>query len=328
MWRTIGHDWVVQTLSRALRAGRVARTLLLTGPAQIGKTHLALELAMALQCTGAEPPCQACPSCARALQGLHPDIKVVQPEGGRLKIDQLRALQYELALSPVLGRWRICLLTNFETATVEAANAFLKTLEEPPARAVIILTALDVGLLLPTVVSRCQVLPLRPAPRKQIAQILVAHWQMDAERAEMLARLSAGRVGWAIQAAQHPEVLAERQTQLEELEAMLAAGRVQRLQVAERYARDERLPERILLWQGWWRDVALWCAGCRHLIANLDRQAALAWAAQGRTLAEAHLALRATEAALLQLEQNVNSRLVLEALLLQWPRLAALPANP
>lgn len=323
MWRTIGHDWAVQTLNRALQAGRVARTLLFTGPAQIGKTHLALELAMALNCTGAEPPCQVCDSCVRALHGVHPDIKVVQPEGGRLKIDQIRALQYELALSPMLGRWRVCLLTDFETATVEAANAFLKTLEEPPARAAIILTALDIGLLLPTVVSRCQVLPLRLAPREQIARALMARWQVDGEKAEMLARLSAGRVGWAIQAAQHPEVLAERQAQLEELEALLTAGRAQRLQAAERYARDARLPERIRLWQGWWRDVALWCAGCRDLVANLDRQAALARAAQGHTLSEAQTALRATETALLQLEQNVNSRLALEALFLQWPRLAA-----
>lgn len=323
MWQTIGHDWAVQTLSQALRAGRVARTLLITGPAQIGKAHLALELAMALNCTGAEPPCQVCASCTRALQGLHPDIRVVQPEGGRLKIDQMRALQYELALSPVLGRWRTCLITDFETATVEAANAFLKTLEEPPARAAIVLTALDIGLLLPTVVSRCQVVPLRLAPRAQIAQALTARWQVETERAEMLARLSAGRVGWAIQAAQHPEMLAERQAQMDELEALLVAGRAHRLQAAERYARDARLPERLRLWQGWWRDVALWCAGCRDLTANLDRQAALARAAQGRSLNEVHEALRATETALRQLEQNVNSRLALEVLFLHWPRLAA-----
>jgi DNA polymerase-3 subunit delta' len=323
MWRTIGHDWAVQTLARALEAGRVARTLLLAGPAHIGKTHLALELGMALNCAGADPPCQVCSGCARALQGAHPDIRLVQPEGGRLKIDQIRALQYELSLSPVLGQRRVCVLTDFQTATVEAANAFLKTLEEPPSRAVIILTALDVGLLLPTVISRCQVFPLRLAPVGRIAQALVERWKVSHETAETLARLSAGRVGWAIHAAQHPQVLAERQRQLEELAALLTVGRAQRLRAAERYARDERLPELIQLWQTWWRDVVLLCAGCQELIANVDHRAALQRTAEGRPLAEVHGALRATDTALGQLEQNVNSRLALEVMFLRWPRLSA-----
>ncbi len=323
MWTTIGHEWAIAALERAIAARRVPHALLFTGPAHVGKTHLAREFAAALQCEGAAPPCGECEACRRVQKGTHPDVRLVEPEGDHIKIGQIRNLQYELSLSPVQGAWRVCLLTDFHTATPEAANAFLKTLEEPPAHAVIILTALDAGLLLPTILSRCQVFALRPVPARRIAQALMERWGAPEERAETLARLSAGAVGWAIYAWEHPEVLAERQERLRELEALLTASRGERLQAAERYSKHPALNEIIGLWQTWWRDVLLECAGCEDLITHADHHEALRRIARLWSLPAAEAALRSTENALDQLEHNANARLVLEVMFLSWQPLAA-----
>lgn len=323
MWATIGHEWAIDVLRRAIAARRVPHALLFTGPAHIGKTHLALEFAAALECTGQAPPCGACEACRRVARGTHPDVRLVEPEGDHIRIGQIRSLQYELALSPVQGAWRVCILTDFHTATTEAANAFLKTLEEPPAHAVIILTALDARLLLPTILSRCQVFSLRPVPARRIAQALVERWGAPPDRAAMLARLSAGGVGWAIQALEHPEMLAERETHLDALEALLSASRAERLQAAEKYSKHPALKEVIGLWQAWWRDALLACAGCGDLAAHTDRREVLEQTARRWGLQGVEAALRSTEKALDQLEHNANARLALEVMFLSWRPLAA-----
>jgi DNA polymerase-3 subunit delta' len=323
MWQTVGHEWAVALLARALATGHLAQAYLLTGAPNVGKTHLALGLAAALNCTGDQPPCGACWSCQHTAQSAHPDVMVVTPDGARIKIDQVRSLQRDLSLSPYRGRWRACIITDFHLATTEAANALLKTLEEPPAHAMLILTATDASLLLPTIVSRCQALALRMVPIDQIQRTLVERWQVREDRAQLLARLSAGRVGWAIRAAQDPAILADREQHLETLLGLLRQGRAARIAAAERLAKLEELPDVIRLWQAWWRDVLLVRNGCEDLVANVDGLDALRqWAARGDTR-DAALALREAEAALNRLEQNVNPRLAVEVMLLGWGIAAA-----
>jgi DNA polymerase III subunit delta' len=323
MWQVIGHEWAVELLARALQTEHVAHTYLFAGPANTGKTHLARVLAAALNCNGAAPPCGECASCTRIMRDVHPDVTLLESGGDKLKIDQVRALQRTLALSPYEGRWRVCIIADFQLATVEAANALLKTLEEPPSRVVLILTTTDASLLLPTIVSRCQILPLRAVPGQQIERALVERRQLPEEQARVLARLAAGRVGWAIRAAQDSSILSRRRQRIEELQGLLSRGRAGRIVAAERLSERDDLVEVLTLWQAWWRDIALLCGGCEELVANLDYLQALRHQAQHSTLAVAGAALRGGEAALLQLEQNVNPRLALEVLLLSWPVLQA-----
>lgn len=318
MWQTVGHTWAVELLQRAIAGQRLAHAYLITGPDGIGKMHLAKEFAAALNCTGEEPPCGACSSCRRTAHGSHPDVSQVPPDEGRIKIDQVRSVQYELALSPREGRWRVCIISDFQTATTEAANALLKTLEEPPSRVVLILTATDASLLLPTIVSRCQHLPLRHVATECIQGALEQRLGLEADRARLLARLAGGRVGWAIRAAQEPNVLEERNKRLAELVALLDQGRAARIRAAEALANDAALPDVLRSWQGWWRDVLLVASGCEELVTNVDALEALSAQAQRRQVAEAEQALRETLATLQRLEQNVNPRLALEVLLLSW----------
>lgn len=320
MWRVIGHEWAVNLLHRSVATQRLSHTYLFTGPANIGKTHLAKEFASALNCMGEDIPCGACSPCSRIARGAYPDVSVIEPEGGRIKIDQVRAVQREIALSPYEGRWRVCIITEFQTATVEAANALLKTLEEPPARVIIILTALDASLLLPTVVSRCQIVPLRAVPRAQIERALVEQWHEREERAQLLARISAGRLGWAISAARDLAILSQRQKHLETLLELLRQGLAGKIRAAERLSESEELAEVLALWQTWWRDVFLMGIRCEELIVNLDYLEPCRQMAQQYSTAEAGAAIRDIEKARQQLDENVNPRLVLEALFLAWQR--------
>lgn len=320
MWRVIGHEWAVNLLHRSIATQRLAHTYLFTGPANIGKTHLAKEFAAALNCIGEDIPCGACSPCSRIARGAYPDVGVIEPEGGRIKIDQIRTVQREIALSPYEGRWRVCIITEFQAATVEAANALLKTLEEPPARVIMILTTLDASLLLPTVVSRCQVVPLRAVPRVQIERALVEQWHERKERAQLLARVSAGRLGWAISAVRDPAILGQRQKHLETLLELLKQGFAGKIRAADRLGESENLGEILSLWQTWWRDVFLVRIGCEELIVNLDYLEPCRQMARQYSTTEAGAAIRDIEKARQQLDQNVNPRLALEALFLTWQR--------
>jgi len=303
----------------------MAHAYLFLGAANIGKTHLALKLAAALNCTGERPPCGECVACVKTDRGTHPDVFLLDPGDARIKIDQVRELQHQLALSPYEGRRRICILADFQSATIEAANALLKTLEEPPSRVVIILTATDASLLLPTIVSRCQAFFLRRVTRQRIEDALIERWHERPDRAKLIAHLSTGRVGWAIRAVEDPSVLAQRQRFVEELMGVLPQGRTARIQAAERLSKRADLPAVLQLWQTWWRDVLLISGGCAELVANLDHLDALALQARSYGLNVAKTTIRSIESALQQLDQNVNARLALEVLLLSWPR-AAEPA--
>jgi len=321
MWQTIGHEWATVLLQRAIDTNHVAHAYLFTGPANVGKTHLAKEMAAALNCTGHMPPCGSCRACVKVAQGTHPDLLLIEPGKGSIKIDQIRELQRQLALSPYEGRWRVAVIADFQAATVEAANALLKTLEEPPARVVLILTATDASLLLPTIVSRCQLLPLRGLPFQQIERVLIDRWHERPDLARLLSRLSGGRIGWAISAAEAPSVLAQRQRQIEELQSLLQQGRAAKIQAAERLCKNRDVASVIRVWQAWWRDLVLICSGCEELVVNIDHLDTLRQQASVCDLPSAEAATRATEATLAQIEQNVNTRLAMEVLLLSWKRI-------
>lgn len=325
-WGIIGHEWAVHLLRRALEEGDLSHAYLFTGPPNIGKGTLARALAAALLCQKEDRPCGTCQACHLVASGNHPDLFWVQPESevGRLKVEQVRELQHHLSLTPNMASHRIAVLDRFDQATPSAANALLKTLEEPPEFVVLILLAPDTDSLLPTIVSRCQVIPLRPIPRQEIARALQTRWGVEPEQARLLAHLSGGRLGWAVRAATEPDLLRRRQQRLEEMVALLQASLTDRFRYAAELARDPQATQEALeLWAEWWRDVLLLTGGAEggqekrveSFLTNLDRRPQLAEMAARFSPARAVACLRAIRAAQDRIRRNANIQLTLEVLL-------------
>lgn len=329
-WQTlVGHDWAVQLLGHAVAEDRVGHAYLFTGPAHIGRTTLARVFAQALNCTADPPdrPCGQCRACRLIATDRHPDVRLLEPEttdrGTRsIKIEQIRGLQQDLMLSAYEARHKVAIVRDFEAAAPSAANAFLKTLEEPPAGVVLLLTAGDADQLLPTIASRCHTVALRPIPPGLIEETLSTTHNISDEQARLLAHVADGRVGWAIAASHNSELLAERQEQLDLLDKTLATTRVGRFALADTLARkSERLLPLLRTWLSWWRDLSLLTYGRQELdnLSNIDRQEQLYACAQQWTSKQVLHGLSQTNTAIWQLEHNANTRLVLENMMLAYP---------
>ncbi len=327
-WQIIGHDWAVRLLQRGLATGRMSHAYLISGPAQIGKTTLALAWAQALNCSHDTPPCGRCSSCLKAARNSHPDIQTIvgQGAGGSIKIEQIRTMQREAVLAPYEGRFRVLILEEMDRASTEAANCLLKTLEEPPGHVVLILTAIHTEALPDTVVSRCQQLNLRPVARHLIEEALVERG-VSRPQAGLFAQLSGGRVGWALEAARDETLRRQRQQDLDQLQELLVADPVARFEFASTAGRDPlAVRRRIEQWSTWWRDLLLLTSsgpptatgGSMHVV-NTDRIDELRKMAHRVTPAQACAALKALHVAVDRLEANVNPQLALEGLLLKLP---------
>jgi DNA polymerase-3 subunit delta' len=329
-WPIIGHEATIELLRRGLATGRVAHAFLFTGPAAIGKFALASAFARALNCTGEAAPCGQCRACRLIGQNRHPDVRVIQlfEDKREISIDQIRTVLHEASLKPYEATWKAYIVRDAETMNEEAANCLLKTLEEPPPQVILMLTAPTPEALLPTLVSRCQPVPMHPLPISQIEAALQAPFGCDPQRASLLARLSNGRIGWAIQAAGDQTILEGRQRLLDRLAGFSRATRVDRLAFAaeqgQRYGKDvaerESVHAVLDLWSTWWRDLLLAKAGCQNMMVNADRTEALQNETRRYTLGQVRGFLESLRATGQQLRQNVNPRLALEVLVLAIPR--------
>jgi DNA polymerase-3 subunit delta' len=316
----VGHHWAMNLLNRQQQRGRVPQALLLTGPLNVGKSTLGRFFIQSLNCQGSPKPCGHCLSCRKITSGNHPDVRIFDSDDETIKIDQIRELQRELSLSPYESQYRLALLCNFERATTSAANALLKTLEEPAEQVVLILTATDPSKLLPTIVSRCQMLALRPLSRQEILEALQTQWQAPPDRAELLAQLAGGRLGWAVRALADDNFLAQRERGLNDLLDLLRMNRAERLTYAHKLSRDSNAIKRILaLWLTIWRDLLLLQTGSQTKPINLDWQDSLQALAQKISIAQTQKMITRLRAALINLERNTNPRLNLEVVLLKLP---------
>lgn len=316
----VGHETAVRQLRTAALTDQPAHAYLFTGPPAIGKRTLAVAFARMLNCTGDDSPCGVCRACRLIADGRHPDVRTIETDSGVIKIDQIRDLQHDASLAPVEARWRVFLLPNIERATREAANSLLKTLEEPPAHVILLLTTLDADALLSTVVSRCRVIPLRPLAVRQVQAALEERWHVEAERAALLARLSGGRIGWAVAVLEDSAILERRQAEIEALASIASAGSVDRLQVAYRLSRDENhLGDTLALWLSWWRDLMLVKGGTVEAVTNVDHLHSLRSQAAGYELQEITDTIHAIQQTIRQIDANVNRQLALEVLLLNMP---------
>jgi DNA polymerase-3 subunit delta' len=334
-WPVIGHEWALGLLEHSITSGHLHHAYLFSGPSQVGKTTVALAFAQALSCeTGSGCPCGVCRTCRRIAQGRYPDVQTILAGKSMIQIEQIRALQTDAALSPLEGRYRVFIIPEIERASLPAANALLKTLEEPPPQVVLLLTSSRRDQVLPTVLSRCQVVALRPLPAEQIQATLETRWETDPERAALLARLSSGRLGWAVLAHSDPDLWLARAKAFDDLLSLTTAGYVNRLACAETLSKlplgvDARAPRDAAAggaldtvlghWVSWWRDIWLIQHGLAEAVTNIDRRLQLTQQAGLFKSEQVEGALTDLLETLRRLRANVNARLALDVLTLRVP---------
>src|SRR6266480_7452029 len=325
-WNIVGHQHAINTLRRALAAQRVRHAYLFTGPERIGKALLAQRFAQTLLCTDGidapQNPCNACLSCRKVMHGNHPDVHYISrpPEKQFILIEQVRALQADAARKTLEGRRNIFIIQGMHEMNVQAANCLLKTLEEPEPDVVLLLTVPDPGSLLPTILSRVQQVPMQLLTTKQIKFALEDRWRVEPDEASLIAALAAGRMGWAVQAVEDEDMLAERQAQLETLTELPSLSKVKRFDVAQRLSADsDKLRNILELWLLWWRDMVLAANNCLDLIVNIDMQGIIQNQAAKVGAAESQRMVRVILGTMEALDQNVNARVALEVLMLDLP---------
>lgn len=240
-----GLERPVRALQKALETGQVAGTYLFVGPEGVGKTALALAFAEAAACL--EPrsapfdACGACESCRRARAGAQPEIVLIPPAGDQTQIWQFwdrdnrpdGLLTHTLPFAPTIGRRRAYIVEQADTLNEAAANSLLKVLEEPPPYALFILLTPHAARMLPTILSRCQVVRLNPAPVTALATYLAETLGLDAERARTFAAYAEGRAGTALRLARNPAVEAEISRTLDLAETIPDAPPLRIFKIAE-----------------------------------------------------------------------------------------------
>jgi DNA polymerase-3 subunit delta' len=316
----IGQARAIRLLQQGLRSGRTPHAYLFAGPEGVGKRTAALALARALNCdegTARGDGCGACLSCRKIAKGLHPDVQVIEPAGSTIKIDQVRALEADAALGLYEGKRRVFILDGAEKMTEQAANAILKTLEEPPGRSVLVLLTTTPSALPPTIVSRCQMVIFSPIPDDTLHAYLVRRG-LDPAEARLIVSFSRGSLGRAL--SQGAESLASsRDLLLQEVEQAFRDGPAALIETAEKRAKDrETVQRQCELLSAWLRDlmVAKVSRGPEWLV-NRDRGEAVVRRSQELPLHAIIDGLREVHAAMDGLARNANPRLTLEHLLLR-----------
>jgi DNA polymerase III delta' subunit len=352
---TFGHRAALEAVARAVRTERPPHALLIVGRRGMGKTTLALDLAAGCLCLMDDPasrPCRACAACRRVIAGTHPDVHLVGPEGAgdQIRLGQVQRLATELALTAMEGRARIAIVASAQRLNPDAQNALLKTLEEPGPATCLILCADDDAPLLPTLVSRTARLRLAPVPIESLTDWLAEAGHADPGTARSAAILADGRPGMALALMRQPESIVAWRTMSRTLLELLDADRRTRLSASaelvsaalliDAASRGEPAPggssmrlqpiERrralatiIDVWRQAGRDLAVAGHGDGRGVRDRELLGELRSAADGVDMEELRGFLDQLDRLGVAVEAYASPELVLDALLIAWPRARA-----
>lgn len=318
----VGQEQLKEHLKDAIRLNKVSHAYIINGERNAGKEFIAKIFAMALQCENPQDaePCQECHSCRQALSGNHPDIIFLTHEKpNTIGVDDIRSqINGDVAIKPYSGPRKVYIINEGEKMTVQAQNALLKTLEEPPEYVVILILTTNVDSLLPTVLSRCVVLNMKPAKDAQIRRFLMETMQVPDYKANICVAFARGNVGKAKLLAKSEEfdkVKEEAVTLLKYISEMEINEIVTAIKKINEYKFD--VNDYLDILSVWYRDVLLFKAtrDANGLIFREELQA-IRKVADKSTYEGIEKIIDALEKAKQRLSANVNFDLTMELLLL------------
>lgn len=272
----IGQRIIVESLRNAVKNNMITNGYIFSGPEGCGKKLLAYIFAMALNCSGeaSHRPCGSCSSCIRTSSGNHPNLEIVKPTGQSIKIKQIRQIISDAAKKPFESGHKIIIIENAEKMTTDAQDAFLKTLEEPPENTVFLLLAENLNILLPTIVSRCQIYQFKPVDMEEMKDFIEVRYDYASMDVEAAVRLSNGLVGKALEFLKDKEGFRVRNEYINILEKALVGNGSEALLLASEVVVNKGEAEKFLEFSlAWFRDVMVFREGqsaYEHLIINID----------------------------------------------------------
>lgn len=317
----IGHEQIITHLRSAIALDMVSHAYILNGPEYSGKMMLAEAFAMALQCEGeGERPCLECRSCRQAMDHNQPDIIYVSHEKpNTIGVDDIRTqINNDIVIKPYSSRYKVYIVDEAEKMNQQAQNALLKTIEEPPAYAVILLLTTNADSFLQTILSRCITLNLKAVKEEVIRDYLMKHYQIPDYQADVCAAFSQGNVGKAVQLASSEDFgelkasVLQLVKRLDDIDLYEFGGAIK--QIGEYKLQINDYFDLITIW---FRDVLYMKATndvngliFKDEVYDIKRQAAK------RSYQGIEIILKALDTAKLRLNANVNFDLTLELLLL------------
>lgn len=334
----IGQERAKKILQRTIERDKIPNAYMFTGIPGIGKTSTARAFAMALNCPEAfnGESCGTCPTCRQILSGNSPDFLVVErePNSQVIKVEQVRELNRRLGFAP-FGKYRVCVFEQAERMNLEAANSFLKTLEEPPPANILILNTMEPGDLLPTIASRCQRVRFQPLPVIDIAQWLKSYENMNDNMAGIVAAVSEGSLGLALDIC-NGDFLEKRVDWISRLEELSQISGDRAFSIAVSCADDAKkmgldstdkgsagILSMLKVWGSWYRDLLLLGVKApRNLVVNRDFIAKLKKIAGSSNIENILQSIWIIEQAQRDLRKMRNVRLVIEFTAVRLNRLA------
>ncbi|HWF60229.1 MAG TPA: DNA polymerase III subunit delta' [Nitrospira sp.] len=321
-----GHEQPISLLQATLRNGRLAHAYLFYGETRIGKLMTAVRLAQALNCeqisqAEAQDSCGHCRSCLQIAVRTHPDYFVIEPDSKaatpQIKIEQVRAIEQQFVYRPLVGERKICLIDDADRLTIGAANALLKTLEEPPGQSLFILVTSRLHALPITIRSRCQALRFTTPARTQVEAALILKRELPPADARFLAVFTDGRIGEALTASV-ADVRARQQESLTLVKPENLMSSAAILSVAESLAKTDRGEETLAWLARWIRDlVIVMVDGDQDQILHLDQLADLRRYAQRADVDTLLTLLNDIERTEQQATRHLNVQMALETTFLR-----------
>jgi len=317
----VGQERAIKILTKSLKENKISSSYIFVGSEGTGKKLTAIEFTKAVNCLNLNKDleaCEDCQSCSEISKQRSPDLKIIEPIKNSIKIEQIREMRKEIGLKPFKNRKKIYIIDKAERMTIEASNCLLKTIEEPPYYAIIILICSKIDPILPTIVSRCQIINFGLISSYRIKEFLLSkNKNLEKEKAEIISKLAQGSIGKAFKLAIDKEYFIRREEVIDYL-SDISPGKYSDdvfAKVEKIVSEIDRIEEILEMVKLWYRDILIIKnTGDQKYIANCDKLEVLDKKSQIYSQEILIDILDYLEQVEEYLIKNVNKRLILERL--------------